>query len=116
MVPHLRHSLGEARRCTQSRERGDQHAEESLFTRAQALSGWRIVSPKKPRVGLQTFVVIDVQHPAHGPKQLILRRSCAAGRQTDLATHFCPAVAAGVDVLQLEAAALEIRAELDIAK
>ncbi len=107
----------EARRRAQRRERRDEHAEEPLFARARARRATVGRPSRSSRtVDVEPFVVVDVQQPPDRAQQRALRGSVGRRRQTSLATHLRPAVIAGVDVVEIEAAALEVLAETDLAE
>ena len=75
-----------------------------------------MVCAEQPRVGLEPFVVVDVEQSPDRAQQPRLPGPCRRSGQARLATHLRPAVAAGVDVLELEPAVLEGVAEPDVAE
>jgi hypothetical protein len=75
-----------------------------------------VVFAKKARVGLKPLIVIDVQHPANRAQQGLLCWSWSVGGVTQLATHFCPTAAAGIDVFEFEAGAIEVFAKSNVAE
>src|SRR5207244_8584435 len=64
----------------------------------------------------EPFVGVDSQQPSGRGPQRSVRRSCRRSGKVGLATHFRTAVAAGVDVVEFESAALEVLAEPDVAE
>ena len=71
---------------------------------------------EKQRVGLEPLVVVDMEQPTDRAKQRVFGGPGRRGRRGPPLAHLRPAVIAGVDVLELETAALEVLAEADVAE
>jgi hypothetical protein len=75
---------------------------------------WTVLT-KESLVDLQPLVVVNMQQSAYRSEKQSLRGPGWGGVETYLATHLCPAVVPGIDVVEIEAAALEVVAECHVA-